>query len=625
MRMSLKVLATLWGILFLVLGVLFFNAYSKFHPETFLSVLNEQVKKNYPDAKLTIEEIDTSLSVDFSLNLKNLILKRNKNILAKIGTVELKVPWWLLLFNRGNAQVNVTDLDFFVDHSEEIPTPDQVKTTTDKIITVKIPNYLSGAQYTFRAKNISIRDSDSERRYLVISKFLLREFKYGQNSAFEINIPISINHRNKDYSSDLWIFGDVTPQYDSWKLNYRGEFKNRESLDRFKLEEILIDGKAEFKTSDTDFVTSLNLLFENQNVGQGLIVLNRQDLNVTLDFSKLPITYIKQIGEEIENPYWQNLEGSAEGKLTLSKSLKNDIAKIKGRFLFNEKLDLAQGASFDGKWVLDFQDTKWEASFISPQGEVSLFRRSVFDYNKGKVLQYTQELGFSGVDIHQAVQSVIGIGDFQKLLATNYFTTTISFKKCILGEKVLEGSAHYGITPEQKYYQVEFSENEHTLKVNFQDKFPIKSLDVEANKFQWLSNYKFLTPYFDAADAIISGKMMMRWKESWFMGDGTLAFNLSELKGPSGQLMDFYQKAWKTFNIDTSVVLNQNLNISFSKSLLKLNATLTGVDPAILSGQLATGKVLGTKSFLTLSYPKNKQWKPVKKEVLENYFPQDEL
>ncbi|MCP5815823.1 hypothetical protein NL365_27960, partial [Klebsiella pneumoniae] len=69
---------------------------------------------------------------------------------------------------------------------------------------------------------------------------------YGKNSAFELNIPIQIKHNETHYNSDLWLFGDVTPETSQWKLNYRGEFRTKESSDKFLIEDLVINGAATF-------------------------------------------------------------------------------------------------------------------------------------------------------------------------------------------------------------------------------------------------------------------------------------------------------------------------------------------------------------------------------------------
>lgn len=119
MRISLKVIGVLWLGLFLIIGGLLFNAYSKLKPETFIALLTEQVQKNYPGAKLNVGKINYRFSLDFNLNLQNIHLRRSGKLLGSIGEIELKVPWWLLLFNRGNAQINLKKLDIYIDHERD--------------------------------------------------------------------------------------------------------------------------------------------------------------------------------------------------------------------------------------------------------------------------------------------------------------------------------------------------------------------------------------------------------------------------------------------------------------------------------------------------------------------------
>jgi hypothetical protein len=218
MRVSLKLLSFLWLGLFIIIGGLLYNAYSKLKPDAFVALLTEQVQKNYPGAKLEVGKVSYGFSLDFNLNVENIHLRRSDKLLGSIGEVELRVPWWLLLFNRGNAQINIKNLDVFVDHgqSPEVSKPSADSGSTSEKIEVTLPSYLVDANFTLRAKNISVRDINNARRYFVVSKLLVREFQHGKNSAFEVNIPVSIRQGEQNYPSELWLFGDVTPEPSKW-------------------------------------------------------------------------------------------------------------------------------------------------------------------------------------------------------------------------------------------------------------------------------------------------------------------------------------------------------------------------------------------------------------------------
>jgi hypothetical protein len=244
MKLTTKVIISAWIILLTVIGSLVYSAYSKLKPDALIAALNSEVQKSYPGSNLNIAKVNYGFSIDFNLSLNELTLTRGETVLASAKEFQLKVPWWLILLNRGHASINISDLTVFISsyaEQKKVPLSSDLP-GVKAAIEMSIPQYLVEAHYTLRAKNISIKELDGERRYFNLSKLLVREFQYGKNSAFELNIPISITHQNKNFTSELWLFGDITPEPASWSINYRGEFKTKENVDGFVFDDLLIDG-----------------------------------------------------------------------------------------------------------------------------------------------------------------------------------------------------------------------------------------------------------------------------------------------------------------------------------------------------------------------------------------------
>src|SRR5690606_19259172 len=123
----------------------------------------------------------------------------------------------------GNARINISELDIYVDQ-DEVPkisevTPEDTATATE-VVKISIPSYFAETRFTLRARNVAIRDINSTRRFFTISKLLVREFQYGKNTAFEVNVPIEINLKKAKYRSDHWLFVDVTSATNEWQLNF---------------------------------------------------------------------------------------------------------------------------------------------------------------------------------------------------------------------------------------------------------------------------------------------------------------------------------------------------------------------------------------------------------------------
>jgi hypothetical protein len=622
MRISLKVIAILWIGLFLIIGGLLFNAYSKLKPETFIALITEQVKKNYPGAKLNVGKINYRFSLDFNLNLQDIHLRRSGKLLGSIGEVELKVPWWLLLFNRGNAQINVSKLDIYIDHEKAHSPGDHAPSPSVNTIKVILPQYLTDAKFTLRAKEVSVRDIHNARRYFMVSKLLVREFQYGKNSAFELNIPIQIKHNETQYTSDLWLFGDVTPETSQWKLNYRGEFRTKESSDKFQIEDLVISGAATFIPSSLAISSDLNLLIEKNQIGKGEFIASQENLSVLMTFTKLPISYFALIYEDIQNPYMKKFEGDSSGAIKFVKNFDSSQANVSGKLSFNGDFKLSEANSIPGNWKIGFQDSRWEVSFISPKGEASFFRRSFMDMKKNIVTQFNEELGFTNLDLNIVLPTVLPVSDFIASIPGSYYSTTVSFNKCLQGDKVFDGNFRYGLSPEQKFYQGELIDNTSSFKVNFSEKNSAKSLDLNLSKFKMNPNFHLAAPYYyTSADISMDGKLEGRWKTAWPEGQWLVQLT-SDINGDQqGKIPEFVSKTSSFFALDPKQYKKQSLNLSVKNNIVSvISLMLEGVDSAKITGSLSPKQ----KSLLTLSYPKSKKAKPIKKEIIEPYWMQKE-
>lgn len=622
MRLSTKVILWAWVLLFVVLGSLIISAYTKLNPDSLVSLLNKQVQRSYPGSNLTIAKIDYGFSLDFKLALKTLTLTKGAKTIASANEVQLKVPWWLVLFNRGNAQVNISDLIVFVSSQPETSTvlaPKTSKVSHSKV-EFDIPDYLLDAKYTLRAKNISVKELDGDRSYFTLSKLLVREFQYGKNSAFELNIPISITHKNKKYTSDLWLFGDVTPSLDNWALNYRGEFKTKETSEGFQFEDLVLDGKSVFNPTTIDFNSVIDLSVERKKVGSGVIVAKSSHFEFNLKFSQFPMEYLNLIGAEIKNPFWKKIEGVAEGEIKFSRSYSQDNStSLAAKLNFPGPFELGPDHQIPGMWQLNFENQKWETSFITPKREISFFRRAVLDFEKSQVSQYSQEIEFNGYDVRGALLAIYPVSFLWQPDPQPYHSTFINLKNCLQGDKIVNGSFRYGLSPYEKFYQGELLQDKAKLTIKYLSKTNQHKVDVEFVNFPWTADYHLFEPIFSANTGILNGKIDGSWFSHW--SEGTWLFKLAadQLQKPEGSFFQLNQDILSYFNLDSTSTEKKSWNASVAKNSVKINSlVLDGTDPAVISGNLSTDSK--TKSYLTLTYPKNKKWKPVKKDVTDVFW-----
>jgi hypothetical protein len=622
-RLTTKVILWAWLFLLVVIGSLIYSAYSKLNPDSLVALMNTQIQRSYPGSHLTIAKIDYIFSIDFKLSLKSLTLTKGEKTLASANEVQLKVPWWLILLNRGNASINISDLIVFVtsnpDETLDAPIPG-ANQKSSAAAELTIPKYLVDAHYTIRAKNISIKELNGDRSYFTLSRLLVREFQYGKNSAFELNIPISITHKNKRYSSDLWLFGDVTPQPKSWSINYRGEFKTRETVEGFQYDDLVIDGKSTFNPSSVDLTSVIELLVEKKKVGTGSITAKYNHIQFHLKFSQFPMDFLNMVGDEIKNPFWNKIQGVGEGEVKFSRYFsKENTSSLSAKLHFPGLFTLGPEASIPGQWYLDFKNEIWQTSFISPKQDLKFSRRAVLDFDKGLVTQYSQEIGFTGCDLKNALLSVQSLSGLMDPVQQPFHSTVVLMKQCLLGEKIFDGSFRFGIFPNQKYYQGELQYDKSQMVLKYLSKPSGNEFELDLSNFDWNPAYRFLDPYMTAAEGVFNGRLEGKWKSHWSDGSWLVKLKAEKLKDASGEFFNLNQKAWDYFTLDTNAIPKRSWQASVNKQAIKINSlVLESTDPAHLAGNLSY--VPNAKSYLTLTYPKNKKWKPVKKEVTEVFW-----
>ncbi len=615
MRVSYKIILGIWVVLLLALGGLVYMTYSRLQPESFVTLLKEQVEKNYPGSIVKIGHMDYHPALDLSLSFRDIEITRPEGKLGSIGELEVRVPWWLLITDRGNAQINITRLEVFLSKDEEDQVTESApKVSAPKKIKVVLPEYMAHARYTLRAKDITIRDARDSRRNFVLSKLLVKEFQYGKNSAFELNLPIEINHNRAKFTSELWLFGDLTPDKDQWRLNFRGEFKTRDLTDKSDLEDLAIDGKADFRPGDLNIFANIGFLIERQKVGEGKITADKSELVMDFDFTAFPLEYLSIFSDELKNPYLPSLVGPSSGLVRFRRNFKEEDLKLESRFSFNGTFPLDPAHTYAGKWQFSFSDSKWETSFITPSSDVSFFRRSIIDVPKGEVVQYMEEIGFSGIEIDPALNIQLSLPEFRKAVFPHYYSTKVSLKDCLQGETKVSGTLFHGFTPHEKFYQIELTGNG-SLKMDYMSKDMAENLALETKQFRWSPGYKFLSPVFTTDNGLFTGKFEGKWNGLWNEGVWLSGLKVNELKDPKGDAITLVQKIWSEFAIDPVTTADQTWQGSLKGNTLNVTGfLLESAELTKLTGVVAPSP---KKSHLILNYPKNKKWKPVRKDLPE--------
>lgn len=619
MRVSFKVLLIVWVALILILGGVVYTAYSKLSPEALISLMKTEIRRSYPDAEIKIADVDYRFALDFKLDLKNLEVFEEQKKIGSVEEIEIKIPWWLFLTDKGSAQVNITGLDLMLSKGK-IPSTQALPDEKTKPVEIKatIPSYLASAKYTLRANNIILRDSEDSHRSFILKKLLVREFQYGKTSVFELTLPMEINHNGAKFDSELWLFGELTPQKESWRISYRGEFKTKDLSENFQLDDLSLDGQANILTEKFQLSSELSFMIEKEKIGSGNVQADEATLKVTANFTKFPINYLSILGDEIQNPFLPELEGHGIGSVEYSRNLAKEETQLSSKIEFEGVMKLSQDLVYAGKWYLIFDNSKLESSFMTPNGEVSFFRRSIIDFKSGDTIQYNEEIGFSRIEFQRALAPLQKFEEFRQKENLTYFSSTASFKDCLQGSRKINGSLKRGFSPGQKFYLFSLKAGEESFNFTYQARQETEQIEIESKKFLW-EGFGLLSPYFNGKEVILDGKIQGKWHEDWRAGDWVSQIHAHSVSKMDGKVISILNQMLNP--VELQLGDNFESHLELQKKKLKVKRFLpNGTDGALLTGTILPEPA---NSVIQLKLPQSK--KKIKKEFVSSFFTQENL
>ncbi len=104
-------------------------------------------------------------------------------------------------------------------------------------------------------------------------------------------------------------------------------------------------------------------------------------------------------------------------------------------------------------------------------------------------------------------------------------------------------------------------------------------------------------------------------RERWTEGTWISQLRFKGIKNLRGEIPVLANKMWSEFSIDPASSIDHVWEGSFKESVLQITTLgIEGADPVKLTGVMASAP---KKSHLILTYPKNKKWKPVRKDIPE--------
>lgn len=605
-RISMKAILWTWLFFVLMLVALGYNAYDRLRPDTFIQLASEQLQKNIPHSQLVVGEVDYSFSVDFNIKLKKVTVLRNNIQIAKIERFELKIPWWLLITHKGSAQVNVDQVEILLTSSDvkNIALPVDVASKAPTKIDIEVPNYLAGAQFTLRVKDVSLKSEDASRTYLQISKLLVREFALDKNSAFEIKLPVWFEHNNQTYSSEIWLFGDMTPAQDNWVFNYTGDFKTKDIDAKINFDDVALEGNIKLTLPQFTIDAQTSFMIDKEERGTSVFSLDQASWKLDLDFNSLPLEFLALFEKEILNDYFKKFEGEAQGKVSLWQKLDYQDLFLTGNLTFPGKFKFHHFIQ-EGNWFITFDNNLWMTRF---ENEVIKFsKENLISFNEEKLVETRQSLELRDLDFLEVFKFIPTWEKVSKTETPDY--RSFSLINIHRGEEVFQGSFEVASNIQAFNYSGNIKSQQQSLKFNLIHELDY-SLDFHSQNFTISPGFEFLSPWV-SGEGILNVEFSARELGLFPLTPWKLSGRVEgeKLQGVS---LSYLHALWANFQRKPK---KQEFSIMVSDKKSQFKLIDKDDKPVILSLELNRNP--GEKSTATVTYPGKLKKKESKKIALD--------
>lgn len=603
LRISMKTVLWIWGVLLVLIVALGYNAYNRLKPEAFIQLAQEELRKNIADAELVVGDVDYGLSTDFNIKLKNITILKNQTHIAKIGEFELKVPWWLLITHKGNAHISIAQVEFLISGNDvKKITHSTSETEGEKTeIKIEIPDYLANAEFTLRAKDVFLKNEDASRTYLQLSKLLVREFSLGKNSAFEIKLPIWFEYNGQSYSSEVWLFGDMTPSKDKWILNYTGDFRTKDLDAKINFDDVALEGKINLLLPQFAIEAQNSFMIEKEEKGSAAFKLNGGEWNLDLDFTALPLEFLSLFEKEIVNDYLTELKAEAAGKITLTKKIDHEELFMNGDLSWGGELKNLQFIE-RGTWRIAFNNNLWKTSFEGTNFKFS--RENLIAFNETKFLEIKETYQF----IESPISNIkFFVPTLPKVVNSEIpITRVYELVNVAKGNTPINGTLEYSSNENSISYSGELKNNEEFLSFKMVRAESL-AIDFESKKFKMASGLSLFEPWITGEgllDFKFSGRELDQPQVSQWKFNGEI--ELGELRGLIPSYLD---EVWNHFNRKPRTI---GLDSTISTKVAQITLTDLERGPAVLKIDLGKNREENGKAFFSIKgMPKKNQIKKI--------------
>lgn len=588
MRLSLKQMLWLWVAIIAMIGLLFGMAYQRFNKDILVDGFKKELERVYPNSVVKIGDISTSFLVDINLAIDEVSVEREQRHELSLNHLELKIPWWSLLMGSGRVQLNVEGLTLNLPQKkiqQKKSTPSVSSSSTP--IQLSLPEYVLNSSLNIRIKDLELIDPDQNERRLKLSKVIIRDYKVGDKTAFELNIPLSIKWGGV-YSGEIWVFGDFLSNGEKVDINWRADsrgFKQEE----WNLNDLFIEGKGSWSAVTQNIDAKVSLIHSSKKISELDIKVTQERLSMTGPINQIPVEIIK--------PLIKQFHPRSELSYFKGSELGN------GHFSWNytwpgvsHHFDLRLGFEGDfyserGIWSVNWMSESYALDFVSAD----------------KKLRYEGKWSEEGISHHGHLEGrnidSKGLDIFNPFITYLYPVKnqkfSLSLHEVIWSEKLYSGTITLDKLPSEgsKVFSMKLKNDKAELDFNWQFASDAsQKISLKASQFTLGPFGTYFHSSLANSSAVLNGKLDADWKEDLYQGKGSASLSIigfSQGKASWDKYWDFIAKNFSLMTKPDQV----NLHADWKAGLLKVKKL--NVQGAGLKAQM-TGKLdfSGKKSEL---------------------------
>jgi hypothetical protein len=314
---KVKVIIAVVALFFVLLGGVFYYASTKLKPEEIKKLTIEQAHKVFPNAEVTLGNVDIGFGLNFKINLEKFridALKDGSKIeMLSVDQLVVKVPLWAILTNSGIIEIKLdapmmnyheftegNNWTYAMGTKSQEAISDANKKEEDKKADSSSSKVSGSAVEFFGKSKINVRFSDVSVKYslrdnsngeIKVGKFLIKGLNFESTTAFEVqSVANFVMKDNSKVSFDTLAIG----QFNISDLVKNGSVTSNVNIKMSKINKTGLDMKF------PDVETNVDVLLKKDGELSGKLVTSFESQNkMTANFKMTKEIEISDINVDI--------------------------------------------------------------------------------------------------------------------------------------------------------------------------------------------------------------------------------------------------------------------------------------------------------------------------------------